>query len=81
MTLDAHRWMFTAPGAPLQRAGFVAHAGAGAERRLRGPYRRRRRTPAWAAMPGNDIQGGFGSHAVQARATRRLDATHEENLT
>ena len=28
MTLAAHRWMFTAPGAPLQRAEFVAHAGA-----------------------------------------------------
>ena len=29
MTFAAHRWMFTAPGAPLQRAEFVAHAGAG----------------------------------------------------
>ncbi len=29
MTLAAHRWMFTAPGAPLQRADFVAHAGDG----------------------------------------------------
>ena len=29
MTFAAHRWMFTAPGAPLQRADFVAHPGAG----------------------------------------------------
>ena len=29
MTLAAHRWMFTAAGAPLQRADFVAHAGPG----------------------------------------------------
>lgn len=29
MTLAAHRWMFTAAGAPLQRAEFVAHAGPG----------------------------------------------------
>jgi len=29
MSIAAHRWMFTAPGAPLQRADFVAHAGDG----------------------------------------------------
>jgi len=29
MSLAAHRWMFTAPGAPLQRADFIAHAGDG----------------------------------------------------
>ncbi|HNU12647.1 MAG TPA: 6-hydroxycyclohex-1-ene-1-carbonyl-CoA dehydrogenase [Rubrivivax sp.] len=29
MTITAHRWMFTAPGAPLERTEFIAHAGEG----------------------------------------------------
>ncbi|HNT40513.1 MAG TPA: 6-hydroxycyclohex-1-ene-1-carbonyl-CoA dehydrogenase [Rubrivivax sp.] len=140
MSIAAHRWMFTAAGAPLQRADFIAHAGdgevvvavagcgvchtdlgyyydgvrtnqplplalgheisgrvvaagAGAEAWLHravivpavlpcGECDLCKRGQATICrsqkMPGNDIQGGFGSHIVVP--ARGLCAVDEERL-